>query len=104
MKREIIAELKQELHFMETASEQHEFNKHVYAMERLLSLLKDGEGVSDSATPQADRTSLAAMSETDRRMLEQMGGEVPRSIGQESNGRQLETEDGSGNGESLFDF
>lgn len=104
MKHEIIAELKQELHFMETADEQHEFEKHVYAMERLLSLLKAGESGSDSATLSADRTSLGAMSETDRRMLEQMGGEAPRSIGRESNGRQLETEDGSGNGESLFDF
>ncbi|GAA3732720.1 DUF5327 family protein [Salinicoccus jeotgali] len=103
MRREIIAELKQELNLMETADGQHEFDKHVYAMERLLSLLKTGEDAGD-ARPEANHTAPGSMSETDRSMLEQMGGRVPHSTRQETKGRQLETEDGSGNGESLFDF
>ncbi len=36
MRQEIIAELKQELHRMEVASQPHEFEKHLYAMERLV--------------------------------------------------------------------
>lgn len=107
MKREIISELKQELHRMEVASQPHEFEKHLYAMERLLGLLKSNTGDSTAASlPPVGSSEVQSLSEQDRMMLQQMGGRTtqntpsPEPLTKET----LKTDDGFGNGESLFDF
>ncbi|MFC3419145.1 DUF5327 family protein [Salinicoccus hispanicus] len=107
MKREIISELKQELHRMEVASQPHEFEKHLYAMERLLGLLKsDASDITMASVPPAGVSDGQSLSEQDRMMLEKMGGRTtqnnpaPEPLTKET----LRTDDGFGNGESLFDF
>ncbi|WP_031545863.1 DUF5327 family protein [Salinicoccus luteus] len=108
MKQEIIAELKQELHRMEVASQPHEFEKHLYAMERLLGLLKSDAGSVQYGAPSTGAQDKQAMSEHDRLMLEQMGGKVagtkPVSAPTAPARETLRTDDGFGNGDSLFDF
>ncbi|WP_342388001.1 DUF5327 family protein [Salinicoccus bachuensis] len=107
MKQEIIAELKQELHRMEVASQPHEFEKHLYAMERLLGLLKsDAGGSVQHATPATGAQGGQALSERDRMMLEQMGGKVAETKPASApvTRETLRTDDGFGNGDSLFDF
>ncbi|MCG1009597.1 DUF5327 family protein [Salinicoccus sp. ID82-1] len=107
MKREIIAELKQELHRMEVASQPHEFEKHLYAMERLLGLLKTSAGdIPAASAPTAGASAGQSLSEQDRMMLEQMGGRPVQNRGAQEplTKETLRTDDGFGNGESLFDF
>ncbi|MCG7331941.1 DUF5327 family protein [Salinicoccus roseus] len=104
MKQEIIAELKQELHRMEVASQPHEFEKHLYAMERLLGLLKSDAGSVQHGAPSTGPQDKQAMSEHDRLMLEQMGGKVAGTKPAPPARETLRTDDGFGNGESLFDF
>ncbi|WP_271401031.1 DUF5327 family protein [Salinicoccus roseus] len=104
MRQEIIAELKQELHRMEVASQPHEFEKHLYAMERLLGLLKSDAGSVQHAGPPAGAQDGQLLSEEDRMMLEQMGGKVSGTKPAPPARETLRTDDGFGNGESLFDF
>src|SRR5699024_11025220 len=79
MKQHIIQELKQELHRLEVSSQPHEFDKHVYAMERLLGLLKqdDSNGASVPRNERSPGTS-GEMSAQDKTMLEMMGGRVDK--------------------------
>ncbi|MCC4722843.1 DUF5327 family protein [Salinicoccus sp. RF5] len=104
MRQEIIAELKQELHRMEVASQPHEFEKHLYAMERLLGLLKSETGSVQHPAPPAGAQDGQMLSEEDRMMLEQMGGKVSGTKPAPATRETLRTDDGFGNGESLFDF
>lgn len=114
MKQQIIQELKQELHRMEVSSQTHEFDKHVYAMERLLELLKQDSGqvaAPPSAQKQQSIETPGEMNEQDKAMLEMMGGKVDKD-NQEQNthtenrlpAEKINTDDGFGNGDSLFDF
>ena len=112
MKQQIIQELKQELHRMEVSSQPHEFDKHVYAMERLLGLLKQDDS-SAAAVPGNERPPETSreMSAQDKAMLEKMGGRVDKEDQRKEmrtdHGLPTErarTDDGFGNGDSLFDF
>ncbi|WP_020007587.1 DUF5327 family protein [Salinicoccus albus] len=112
MKQQIIQELKQELHRMEVSSQPHEFDKHVYAMERLLGLLKQDDS-SGASVPGNERPPETAgeMSAQDKTMLEMMGGRVDKAHQRKEtrtdHGQSTErarTDDGFGNGDSLFDF
>ncbi|WP_017549949.1 DUF5327 family protein [Salinicoccus carnicancri] len=108
MKQQIIAELKQELHRMEVSSQPHEFDKHLYAMERLIGLLKQDDNAAVPPVAPAPRKG-SSMSADDREMLRMMGGSTEER--RDSPGRSeqvpaetLDTDDGFGNGDSLFDF
>lgn len=110
MKQQIIEELKQELHRMEVSSQPHEYEKHLYAMERLIGLLKKDAGSSESLplTGTAQEQS-SGMSEQDKEMLAMMGGSVDKETEKPRQANQipaetLETDDGFGNGDSLFEF
>ncbi len=110
MKQQIIAELKQEIHRMEVSSQPHEFDKHLYAVERLVELLKKDSGKNmDLPAVHKPHEQTNAMSEQDREMLQMMGGKVTKSpeAPRQTNGlpaEMLETDDGFGNGDSLFEF
>jgi|GEM_PF-4883027 len=109
MKQQIIAELKQELHRMEVSSQPHEFDKHLYAMERLVGLLKQDNNAAVPPVASASRQEPASMSTDDREMLRMMGGSTeghrdsPRRS-EQIPAETLDTDDGFGNGDSLFDF
>lgn len=110
MKAQIIAELKQELHRMEVSSQPHEFEKHLYAVERLVGLLKK-DGGSTAGLPVTDepQQQSSGMSEQDQEILEMMGGKVEKRTEQPRRSNQipaetLKTDDGFGNGDSLFEF
>lgn len=105
MNHQIIAELKEELHSMEVASSPHEFDKHLYAMERLLKLLKNRES-EDEANAPSHRAASSSETLDDARMLELMGGKS-RTTGASrppAAGERPATDDGAGNGDSIFDF
>lgn len=110
MKQQIIAELKQELQRMEVSSQPHEFEKHLYAMERLIGLLKKDSGSAEGSAVQPHaKEQSPVMSEQDREMLAMMGGNVgkqPEAARQANQvpAETLETDDGFGNGGSLFEF
>ncbi|SOC43030.1 DUF5327 family protein [Salinicoccus kekensis] len=71
MKREIISQIKSELHMLEVSSLPHEFEKHLYAVETLVSLLKaEGPGTTRAATEEAEPD----LTDKDKKMLEMMGG------------------------------
>ncbi|GAB6993953.1 DUF5327 family protein [Salinicoccus sesuvii] len=91
---------------MEVASQPYEFEKHLYAMERLLGLLKSNSGdVTISSLQPADSSRSQSLTEQDRMMLEKMGGKTPKNTPSEPLTKEtLKTDDGFGNGESLFDF
>lgn len=108
MKQQIIAELKQELHRMEVSSQPHEFDKHLYAMERLIGLLKQDNAAGPPVAP-APRENPGGMSADDREMLRMMGGSAEGRRDSPARSEQipaetLDTDDGFGNGDSLFDF
>ncbi|WP_411842917.1 DUF5327 family protein [Salinicoccus sp. HZC-1] len=110
MKAQIIAELKQELHLMEVSSQPHEFEKHLYAVERLVGLLKKDVG-SAAGLPVSEKPQQqsSGMSEQDQEMLAMMGGKIEKRAKQPRQPEQipaetLETDDGFGNGDSLFEF
>ncbi|AKG75064.1 DUF5327 family protein [Salinicoccus halodurans] len=110
MKQQIIAELKQELHRMEVSSQPHEFEKHLYAMERLIGLLKQDTGSASGISVSGEKEKPSSgMSVQDREMLRMMGGragkqqDAPRQADQLP-AETLDTDDGFGNGDSLFEF
>src|SRR5699024_983272 len=111
MQQQVRAELKQELHRMEVSSQPKEFEKHVYAMERLIGLLKQDNGAAAPSVAHAFRENSSGMSANDREMLRMMGGRAEgrrETKSPEQSERlpaeTLDTDDGFGNGDSLFDF
>jgi hypothetical protein len=88
MKRQIIQQIKSELHMLEAASRPGEFEKHLYAIETLIGILKERpeEGREEAAEP--------GLTDKDRRMLELMGG----------NQDEGEPREGKRTDESIFDF
>lgn len=102
MKQKILGHLKQELTHLETAEGVPEMEKHIYAMERLLDILKsEHENLSD------ETETTQSLSSQEEKMLELMGGKkTPRKTVKEQtlNGEQKKTDDGVGNGDNIFDF
>jgi len=74
MKRHIINQIKSELHMLEVSSLPHEFEKHLYAVETLVGVLKDQKPDEKSAMTSKDAGEKPAMTEKDEKMLELMGG------------------------------
>lgn len=102
MKQKILGHLKQELAHLETAEGFPEMEKHIYAMERLLDILKsEHEHSSDKIG------TTQSFSSKEERMLELMGGKkTPDKTIEEKqlSGEQKKTDDGIGNGDNIFDF
>lgn len=96
MKDKIISELKRETVLLESSESSSEADRHIYAMERLLEVLKSDESSAPSA---------AAISHDDK-MLELMGGKPVKKQAEtyQSGAEREKTDDGVGNGESIFDF
>lgn len=89
MKHEIISRIKSELHMLEVSSVPHEFEKHLYAVETLIGVLKaEGPGTAGAGEAEPDLT------DKDKKMLELMGGS-------QKEGRP--PEDGRTD-DSIFDF
>lgn len=89
MKREIIRQIKSELHMLEVSSVPHEFEKHLYAVETLIGVLKaEGPGTAGTGEAEPDLT------DKDKKMLELMGGSQKEG-GPPEDGRT---------GDSIFDF
>lgn len=101
MKEKIITQLKQEISLIESAAGA-EMDRHIYAAERLLNLLKESpDSVSTARVPEKD------ISSNDQKMLELMGGKPQKKAQTETNslgGERKTTDDGFGNGDSIFDF
>ena len=102
MKEKIITQLKQEIALIESAASGTETDRHIYAAERLLNLLKGSpDSVSTARVPEKD------ISSNDQKMLELMGGKPQKKVQTETNslgGERKTTDDGFGNGDSIFDF
>lgn len=89
MKHEIIRQIKSELHMLEVSSLPHEFEKHLYAVETLIGVLKaEGPGKAGAGEAEPDLT------DKDKKMLELMGGSQKEG-GPPEEGRT---------GDSIFDF
>lgn len=74
MKQHIINQIKSELHMLEVSSLPHEFDKHLYAIEMLVDVLKEqksAQGGEAEAKMEPDKGSLT---DKDAKMLELMGG------------------------------
>lgn len=96
MKQQIINQIKSELHMLEVSSLPHEFEKHLYAVETLVGVLKD-QRPDDSGSNEAvseDKHDKPGMTEKDEKMLELMGGK-------EKDKTPLEDESKN---DSIFDF
>lgn len=92
MRQQIIKQIKSELHMLEVSSLPHEFDKHLYAVETLIGVLK-GQKPDAEAAPKY-KGSEPAMTEKDEKMLELMGG----------TGKEKARPDDKSNGDSIFDF
>jgi hypothetical protein len=100
MKENIIRQLKKELALIEAANNSQDLERHIYAMESLLNVLK-----GDEAGSFIEEEKSAQLSNKDREMLELMGGKTIRQEHTASPNRKREvTDDGAGNGDSIFDF
>ncbi|SDK59139.1 DUF5327 family protein [Lacicoccus qingdaonensis] len=74
MKQQIINQIKSELHMLEVSSLPHEFEKHLYAVETLVGVLKDQKPAPKNGAAIRDMDEKTAMTEKDEKMLELMGG------------------------------
>lgn len=91
MKHEIIRQIKSELHMLEVSSLPHEFEKHLYAVETLIGVLKaEGPGKAGAGAEEAKPD----FTDKDKKMLELMGGSQKEGRPPEE-GRK---------GDSIFDF
>lgn len=92
MKQQIINQIKAELHMLEVSSLPHEFEKHLYAVETLVGVLKDHK--PEAETGLKDKTEKSIMTEKDEKMLELMGG----------SGKKNAAPDDKSKNDSIFDF
>lgn len=95
MKREIIRQIKSELHMLEVASLPNEFDKHLYVIETLVTILKEqGPRGSDADIATRKEEAEPKLADKDERMLELMGGSGKQDAGQEDMRKN----------DSIFDF
>lgn len=94
MKQQIINQIKSELHMLEVSSLPHEFEKHLYAVETLVGVLKDQTPVLKSGAVSKDTEEKTVMTDKDEKMLELMGGR----------GKDGSTPVDDGKNDSIFDF
>lgn len=89
MNEQLIKQIEQQLALAKTAASSAAFEKHMYAIQTLASL-------GAQALPYEQHMPSAGTTEISAAELKMMGGTVT--------GKTAETDDGYGNGESLFDF
>ncbi|HIV81613.1 MAG TPA: YwdI family protein [Candidatus Salinicoccus merdavium] len=94
MKQQIINQIKSELHMLEVSSLPHEFEKHLYAAETLIDVLKDQKPAAKSGMVSKDVEEKTVMTEKDEKMLELMGGRA----------KEGRTPTDEGKNDSIFDF
>lgn len=94
MRQQIINQLKSELHMLEVSSLPHEFEKHLYAVETLVGVLKEQRPAVKSGTVPRDEDEKPVMTEKDEKMLELMGGGAKQSGSSADNSKN----------DSIFDF
>lgn len=92
MKRQIIQQIKSELHMLEVASRPGEFEKHLYVIETLVGILK--EQPEEGRQVGGQEAAEPGLTDKDKRMLELMGGSQD-----EGEPREDKRAD-----ESIFDF
>lgn len=74
MKQQIINQIKSELHMLEVSSLPNEFEKHLYAVETLVGILKDQKPDVKQGAASKAVDEKSAMTRKDEEMLELMGG------------------------------
>lgn len=94
MKQQIINQIKSELHMLEVSSLPHEFEKHLYAVETLVGVLKEQKPDGRSRTVTKNEEKKTAMTDKDEKMLELMGGR----------GKENEPPVDKSKNDSIFDF
>lgn len=99
MKTQLIAQIERELEMIMDTNDELAINKHLYTIETLARLAQETQSVS-VIHPSTPKPKLEpAVTEQELRM---MGAKVPYT---NTNSKNLAvTDDGFGNGESLFDF
>lgn len=95
MKREIIRQIKSELRMFEAASLPNESEKHLYAIETLIGILKEQTPPEqDAGIVIRKEEAEPVLTEKDEKMLELMGG----------SGKQDASQEDERKNDSIFDF
>ncbi|WP_323703347.1 DUF5327 family protein [Mammaliicoccus sp. Dog046] len=109
-KDKIIAAIEEELVGADNASTDETFNKHMYTIHTLSGLFTKEESVTHDIQVQNNTTIKAKPSNTQsstqisNEEIRKMGGKVSQPSTEKLTENQLTTDDGIGNGDSLFDF
>ncbi|TDM11989.1 DUF5327 family protein [Macrococcus lamae] len=90
MNQQLIKQIEQELTLAKSAVSQAAFEKHMYAIQTLASLITSMPAASSEPAPSSINSGDISAAE-----LKMMGGTIKD---------KAVTDDGHGNGESLFDF
>ncbi|CAM4305427.1 DUF5327 family protein [Lacicoccus alkaliphilus] len=94
MKRQIIQQIKSELHMLEVSSRPGEFEKHLYTIETLVGILKAQPEDDRKAGRIQEEAAGPGLTDKDKRMLELMGGSQDEGAPRENKRTD----------ESIFDF
>lgn len=109
-KEKIIAAIEEELVGADNASTDEVFNKHMHTIHTLSGLFAKEESMSYDIQVQNNTTMKTTQSNTQPKTqisneeIRKMGGKVSQSSTEKLTENQLTTDDGIGNGDSLFDF
>nr|WP_263314282.1 YwdI family protein [Mammaliicoccus sp. Marseille-Q6498] len=107
---QLIAAIEQELVSADNASSNEVFNRHMHAIHTLSGLVDNENGNSqDMQVKQDFRTTSTAPQKKEKPQisneeLRKMGGKVSAPSTSKQNDELLATDDGFGNGDSIFDF
>lgn len=103
MNDKLLSQLQREMNLLQQANHPHEFNKHLYAIETLARLGQTDDTVTTFEPATASIPTLTSKSTGPHagittEELKMMGAKVV------SDDVKIKTDDGFGNGDSIFDF
>ncbi|HAL09129.1 MAG TPA: hypothetical protein DCO67_04075 [Staphylococcus sp.] len=107
---QLIAAIEEELVGADNASTNEIFNRHMHAIHTLSGLFDKEEGIKHDIKVEQNFSSTRTKPvkkekpQVSNEEIRKMGGKVSHSSSVDTNDKQLTTDDGIGNGDSLFEF